>query len=71
MLAEILNNFAHHLLQNDFYQENNLNQMLEGLLFYLALFLIQFLLLMVLLFIQIRTIYEFNNVRILNQYFHL
>ena len=50
MLAEVLNNFAHHLLQNDFYQENNLNQMLEGLLFYLALFLIQFLLLMVLLF---------------------
>ena len=27
LLAEILNNIEHHLLENDFYLKNNLNQM--------------------------------------------
>ena len=30
-LAEILYNFKYHHLQNDFYHENNLNQMLKAL----------------------------------------
>ena len=33
LLTEILNNYEQHLLQNDFYLENNLNQMLA--LFYI------------------------------------
>ena len=32
-LAETLNNFEYHHLQNDFYHENNLNQMLVILFF--------------------------------------
>ena len=49
--AEKLNNFEYQNLQNDFYHENNLNQMLVILLFYLILLLIQILLLMLLLFL--------------------
>ena len=49
MLAETLNNFKHHHLENDFFHENSLNQMLVVLLFCLALLLIQLLLLMLLL----------------------
>ena len=44
-LIETLNNFECHHLQNDFCCENNLNQRLEALLFYLALLLILLLLL--------------------------
>ena len=44
-LAETLNNFECHHLQNDFYLENNLNRTLEILLIYLALLLILLLLL--------------------------
>ena len=51
-LAEILNNFENHHLQNDFFYENNLNQMLVILLFCLALLLIQLLLLMLLPFLS-------------------
>ena len=39
-VAEIQNNFASHHLQNDFYCRNNLNQMIEVLLFYFDLLLI-------------------------------
>ena len=39
-LAEALNNFGCHHIQNDFYHKNNLNQTFEVLLFYLALLLI-------------------------------
>ena len=38
-MAEKLNNFEYHHLQNDFYHENNLNQMLVTFLFYLVLLL--------------------------------
>ena len=36
LLAEILNNIEHHLLQNDFYLKNNLNQMF--VVFFLFIF---------------------------------
>ena len=36
--AEVLDNFEFHHLQNDFYHQNNLNQILEFLLFFLALY---------------------------------
>ena len=42
------NNFACHHLQDDFYHENNLNQLLEVSLLYLALLLIRLLLLILL-----------------------
>ena len=35
LLAEILNNIEHHLLQNNFYLKNNLNQMF---IFFLIIF---------------------------------
>ena len=47
-LPETLNNLELHHFQNDFYHKNNLNQMIEILLFYLAL-LLPLLLLLVLL----------------------
>ena len=56
-LAETLNNFACHHLQNNFYHENSWNQTLEVAVFYLALHLVTLLLLMLLPFIYIRVIY--------------
>ena len=51
-MAEILSNFEYHHLQNDFYNKNNLNKVLEALLFFLVVLLILFLLLMLLLFLS-------------------
>ena len=36
-LAEIVNNFEYHHHQNDSYHENNLNQILESVIFYFVL----------------------------------